>query len=78
MARRKQRESALEDAINAHGIDALADHLGITTQAIAQWWRVPATRCLAVEGFTGVSRYRLRPDIYGVGPRIGNGRLVAA
>ena len=37
---------------------------GITPQAISQWKQVPAERVLDVEQATGVSRHRLRPDIY--------------
>jgi len=44
-----------------HGVD-------ITRQAIEQWECVPATRVQLVEQITGVSRYRLRPDIYGAQP----------
>jgi DNA-binding transcriptional regulator YdaS (Cro superfamily) len=47
---------------------ALADAIGTTVQAVAQWKRVPAGRCLEVERETGVSRYHLRPDIFGPPP----------
>lgn len=40
------------------------DHL-ITSQAVSKWDRVPVERVLAVEALTGVSRYELRPDVYG-------------
>lgn len=46
------------------GPQALAIALGITSQAISQWKRVPASRVIAVEKATGVSRHVLRPDIY--------------
>lgn len=36
----------------------------ITPQAISQWKQVPADRTLDVERATGVSRHRLRPDLY--------------
>jgi DNA-binding transcriptional regulator YdaS (Cro superfamily) len=42
----------------------LADELGITRGAVAMWRQVPAERVLDVERFTGVSRHKLRPDIY--------------
>ena len=38
----------------------------ITPQAISQWKQVPAERVLDVERATGVSRHKLRPDIYPV------------
>ena len=43
----------------------LARHLGIFPGALTQWSQVPANKCLAVEAFTGISRYDLRPDVYG-------------
>lgn len=39
-----------------------------TGQAISQWIKCPPHRVLQVEAATGVSRYRLRPDIYGSAP----------
>lgn len=46
------------------GRRALADRLGITTQAISQWRRIPAERVLQIEAASGVSRHDLRPDLY--------------
>lgn len=58
--------SPLDRAIKAAGGKAaLARSLNITLQAVAQWERVPPERVLAVEAASGVSRYELRPDIYG-------------
>ncbi|MBA8820679.1 hypothetical protein BRY73_23935 [Ochrobactrum sp. P6BS-III] len=42
----------------------LARRLGVTPQAISQWKNVPASRVIAVERATGVSRHDLRPDLY--------------
>lgn len=39
----------------------------ITPQAISQWKVVPDVRVLQVEELTGVSRHRLRSDIFGMG-----------
>jgi DNA-binding transcriptional regulator YdaS (Cro superfamily) len=47
---------------------ALAKRLGICHQALSCWERVPARHCLAMEEMSGVSRYELRPDIYGPAP----------
>jgi len=59
-------DKALQEAIRcAGGMHALGRKLGITHQAIAQWRRVPAERVLEVERLTGISRYRLRPDVFG-------------
>ncbi len=48
----------------------MAHELGITHGAISQWDRVPAERVLDVERITGISRYELRPDIYGPAPEL--------
>lgn len=62
-------KSALERAIDAAGSQqALADLLGIKPPSIHEWrkrGKVPAERVLAVEEATGISRYDLRPDVYG-------------
>jgi len=63
-------DKALELAIKAAGGQlALADALGITQPAIAQWSQTPVMRVLEVERITGISRYLLRPDVYGKPPR---------
>ncbi len=63
-------EASLESAKkSAGGSVGLAKALGdITPQAISQWTKVPAERVLDVERITGVSRYELRPDIFGPHP----------
>jgi len=55
----------------AGGQSALARQLGCTPQAVQRMYatgRVPPARVLAVESLTGVSRYALRPDIFGPFP----------
>lgn len=73
--RSKPRDPGLSAVIEAAGgsLPKLTDLLvrngiEITTSAVAQWSRVPGSRCLAVESLTGVSRYKLRPDIFGADP----------
>lgn len=59
-------KEALKNACEtAGGVSALSAKIGITSQAISQWERVPASRVLDVERETGVSRYLLRPDVFG-------------
>ena len=67
-----QRNSAI-DALKraraeAGGASAIARALGLTPQAVLQWEVVPAERVLDVERVSGVSRYELRPDVFGVAP----------
>lgn len=56
------------------GQAALARRLGITPAAVNQWVvgsrPVPAERCRAIEAATGgaVTRYDLRPDVFGEPP----------
>ena len=47
---------------------ALARQLGITRAAVSAWKKVPAEHVLAVERITGISRYALRPDVFGPWP----------
>ena len=60
-------EQACERAKEAAGgSTALAAAIGnITTQAVSQWSQVPPSRVLDVERVTGISRYDLRPDVFG-------------
>ena len=61
--------SALQRAILIAGNSTkLGKKLGVSRQAVEQWKVVPPERVLAVEKATGVSRYELRPDIYGEPP----------
>ncbi|HVY56557.1 MAG TPA: Cro/CI family transcriptional regulator [Xanthobacteraceae bacterium] len=62
------RDPGLSEAIEAvGGVGSLARLLGISQPSVSNWSRVPAQRILAVEAVTGVSRARLRPDLYGEG-----------
>ena len=55
----------LADYLSRRGATGrLAAALGISRPAIVQWRRVPASRVLAVEVATGISRHDLRPDLY--------------
>lgn len=48
----------------AGGRRPLAEHLGITTQAISQWEKVPPTRVEDVAALIGVPPHRIRPDVF--------------
>ena len=60
----------LREAISrAGGVSALAKALRVTKGAVSQWQRpgrlAPAQHCVAIERLTGISRHKLRPDIFG-------------
>ena len=50
----------------------IAHQVGVTPPCVYQWETrpVPAHRCRAIEKLTGgdVTRFELRPDIFGTGP----------
>lgn len=64
-------QDALKRAIKEIGnATRLAGQLGISLQAVSQWKQAPPQHVLAIERATGgkVSRYELRPDIFGPSP----------
>lgn len=65
---KRREDPALARIVSALALVDLAASLGISVQAVSQWRRVPGARVLEVERITGVSRYEIRPDIYGLGP----------
>lgn len=58
-------EIVAKAAEKAGGVVALARELGIKHTAMYSWKRVPAERVLDIERITGISRYDMRPDIFG-------------
>jgi DNA-binding transcriptional regulator YdaS (Cro superfamily) len=59
-------DRAVDEAVRKEGSRAkVAKRLGISRQAMEQWERVPPRHVLALEAMSGVSRYVIRPDIYG-------------
>lgn len=59
------RDSGLDEAIRAAGgVTELARRIGIAQPSVSKWDRVPAERVVSVEHATGVSRARLRPDLF--------------
>jgi DNA-binding transcriptional regulator YdaS (Cro superfamily) len=71
MATKPLFERIIEAAVRREGSrTAVAKKLGLTRQALDQWGgRVPPKHVLAMEEMSGVSRYEIRPDIYGPKPR---------
>lgn len=67
-------QTSLEKAIQlTGGVPAMARKFGISTVAIHKWrktGKAPPERVLAIEAATAgqVTRYQLRPDIYGEHP----------
>lgn len=60
------RDAGLDQAIKAAGgVASLARAVGIAQPSVSGWSRIPAERVLAVEAFTRVPRFVLRPDLYG-------------
>lgn len=52
----------------AKGAKWLAEQIGLKRQAVQNWQVIPANHCVAVEEATGISRHKLRPDVFGDGP----------
>ena len=48
----------------AGGATALAEYLNVSRQTIYQWKRIPAARVSDISKLTGISREKLRPDIF--------------
>lgn len=44
---------------------ALAEYLGIGQNSLSQWKAVPPEKVRQIEAFTGISRFKLRPDVFG-------------
>ena len=61
-------KDALKKAIkNVGNQAAFGEALGVTQQAVSYWVnnKLPAEQVIRIEQLSGVSRYELRPDIYG-------------
>ena len=58
-------DPGLLEAIRSAGSKRkLAQLLSLTPQAISYWRQVPLERLIQVEAATGVSRRKLRPDVF--------------
>ncbi len=51
------------------GIVSLSLALGLSRGAVSQWKKVPAAWVLEIERMSGISRYELRPDVFGPSPK---------
>lgn len=59
------RDPVLEAALSQRlATKRVAEALGITSQAVSRWRRVPADKVTLVARITGISAQRLRPDLY--------------
>lgn len=63
---RKPKQTPFDEAATVAGSQAdLARACGVTPQAASKWRiSIPAERVLQIEKLTGISRHKLRPDIY--------------
>ncbi len=62
------RDEALSRALAPRGNSSrIAEAIGVTAAAIAQWTRCPPEHARTVEAITGVPRHELRPDLWEVG-----------
>lgn len=71
MAKRKPRAGPLEAVFRKYPgtLTELAGELGLTVSALSQWTQIPVERVFEIERLTGISRYKLRPDVYRPEPR---------
>ena len=58
------RDAILDRALQIRGtVKKIADRCGISTAAVSQWRRVPASKLRIVAEITGIPREVLRPDL---------------
>jgi DNA-binding transcriptional regulator YdaS (Cro superfamily) len=61
----RSRSEVLASVIEAGGGPSeLGRRLGIASQSISEWRRVPADRVIDIERITGIPRSVLRPDLH--------------
>jgi DNA-binding transcriptional regulator YdaS (Cro superfamily) len=62
----KHRDPIIEEIVRLCGSQTnLSRHLNISRQAVCQWRVVPARYVAKISFLTGISRERIRPDIFG-------------
>lgn len=74
MAIEHESDSALAEAVRKVGSQSAFGRLIKKRQSTVREWliadRLPGEYVLAIEAATGVSRHRLRPDVYGAQPNV--------
>ena len=65
-----ERDPIIEEAASKFGgIVAMSLALGRSRAAASQWNQIPPEHVLEIERVSGISRHRLRPDIFGESPQ---------
>ena len=65
----KVRRGVMAEIFHSEGmISKIARLCDVHTTAVSRWKRIPAKHVLAIEAETGISRHRIRPDIFGGEP----------
>ena len=65
-----ERDPVIDEAADKFGgIVAMSLALGRSRGAVSQWNQVPPEHVLEIERVSGISRHRLRPDIFGPAPQ---------
>jgi len=66
-----ERDPALELALSPRmAVTEIAEAVGISRAAVSQWRRVPEKHLVVVARITGISKRRLRPDLFPVRQRM--------
>jgi len=83
MAKRKPRSGALEQVFSRYPgtLTELASELGVSVSALSQWRQIPIPHVPKLSQLLRMSRYKLRPDVYGPSvraPKKSNKRLAIA
>jgi len=61
-----KRSTIIQEVLDVSGgIRALSQALNLTYSAVHKWRGIPSEHVKKIEAITGISRDRLRPDIYG-------------
>lgn len=68
IAGERHLDLSVDQAIVAFGKRKLAEALEMEPEVIDAWEKVPPELVLRVEKLTGLSRHRLRPDVFGLAP----------